>query len=116
LTSNQLSVYAGGAAHNWTIEGLSVGWHTFEKCITPTTTDIFIQFGSSPSTPRDFLIEYVAITYLDGNDKGTTYSTGTPSTTEYPKDGNYGMHVNTSSGTVYRAYNLNGVIKSIALS
>lgn len=45
-----------------------------------------------------------------------TSSVTTPSTTEYPADGNWGIHKDTVAGDLYLAANDGGVIKSVALT
>ena len=46
---------------------------------------------------------------------GYTSSTADPTTTDLPVAGDYGVHKNTTSGTVYLAFNDAGTIKKVAL-
>lgn len=48
--------------------------------------------------------------------RGYSESTGAPTTTELPADGDCGIHKNTSSGTVFLAFNDGGTIRSVALT
>ena len=48
--------------------------------------------------------------------RGYSQSTANPTTTELPTDGDYGVHKNTSSGTVFLAFNDGGTIRTIAFT
>jgi hypothetical protein len=110
---NTISVYDGATTHNKTVTGASVGWHTYEVNVTPTASAIYILRGPT----RNVLVESVGINYYqDRNFKEQkTSSTTIPTTGEYPNDGDYGIHVNTASGTIYQVYNYGGSIKSTQL-
>lgn len=45
-----------------------------------------------------------------------TSSAGSPTTTEYPTSGDFGFHLDTTSGKVILAYNQSGTIRTVALS
>ena len=47
---------------------------------------------------------------------GLSSSAADPTTTEFPADKDFGLHKNTSSGSVFLAYNDGGAIKKVALT
>lgn len=48
--------------------------------------------------------------------RGRTSSSADPTTTEYPSDGDYGIHKNTTSGSVFLAFNDGGTIRKAQLT
>ena len=83
--------------------------------ITQTQGNITFKFVTSENTTVDFTVG-PAITNLNSNFLGTKVSGTTPTTSEFPLNGNWGYHNDTVANKIYLAYNLNGTIKKIELT